>query len=221
MTGGTGFVGSHLVGKLVGRGYRVRLLIRRTSNLRWLEGTPVEYAYGDVRDKASLAGACVGVRSVFHLGGVTKARTSADYFSSNSQGTRNLAEALAERGTPGGYFIYVSSLAAGGPAVPVERDPMPVRVESDPPTPITPYGQSKLEGEIALREVADAHGRFRHVILRPPAVYGPRDRDTLLLFRLVKQGLMPLPRGGENRLSIIHVEDLAIGIVRAAETPSV
>lgn len=76
VTGGTGFVGSHLVEKLVRRGYRVRLLIRRTSSLRWLEGVPVEYAFGDVRDKAAVAGACVGVRSIFHLGGVTRARAA-------------------------------------------------------------------------------------------------------------------------------------------------
>jgi dihydroflavonol-4-reductase len=218
VTGGTGFVGSHLVAKLVQKGYRVRLLIRRTSSLRWLEGVPVEYAYGDVRDKASLAGACIGVRSVFHLGGLTKARTAGEYDLANAQGTRNLAEALAERGVPGGYFIYVSSLAAGGPAVPVERDPMPVRTESDPSTPVTPYGQSKLDGEVALREVADAHGRFRHVILRPPAVYGPRDEDTVLLFRLIKQGLLPVPRAPINRLCLIYVEDLVDAVIRAAET---
>jgi nucleoside-diphosphate-sugar epimerase len=217
VTGGTGFVGSHLVEKLVRRGYRVRLLIRRTSSLRWLEGVPVEYAFGDVRDKASIAGACVGVRSVFHVGGLTKAQSDSEYHEVNGQGTRNLAEALAERGFPGGFFVHMSSLAAGGPAIAVERDPEPVRTESDPPTPITPYGKSKLQGEIALREVADSHGRFRHVILRPPAVYGPRDEDTLVLFRMIKQGFLPVPRTPVNRLSLIYVEDLVDAAIRAAE----
>jgi nucleoside-diphosphate-sugar epimerase len=217
VTGGTGFVGSHLVEKLVQRGHRVRLLIRRTSSLRWLEGVPVEYAYGDVRDKASVAGACVGVQSVFHFGGVTRAHVAGEFNQANAVGTRHLAEALAERGIPGGFFVYCSSMAAGGPAVAVERDPNPIRTESDPPTPITPYGRSKLEGEIALREVADTQGRFRHVILRPPAVYGPRDQATLLLFRLIKQGFFPVPRARVNRLSLIYVDDLVDAAVRAAE----
>lgn len=196
----------------------MRLLIRRSSSLRWLEGTPVEYAYGDVRDKASLAGACSGVRSVFHLGGLTRARTAGEFLQVNGAGTRNLAEALAERGIPGGVFLYVSSLAAGGPAIALERDPEPCRLESDPPAPVTAYGRSKLEGEVALREVADAHGRFRHVILRPPAVYGPRDEATLLLFRCLKQGIFPIPSASMSRLSLICVHDLVDGILRSAES---
>lgn len=218
VTGASGFVGSHLVEKLVERGYRVRILVRRSSSLHWLENVRVEYAVGDVRDKASLAGACVGVRSVFHFGALTRARTAADFRQSNADGTRHLAEALAERGTGGGFFVYCSSLAAGGPAVAVERDPEPVRTESDPATPITPYGRSKLEGEIALREVADAHGRFRHVVLRPPAVYGPRDRNVLIFLRMVKNGFLPVPRAAVNRMSLIYVADLVDGAVRAAET---
>jgi dihydroflavonol-4-reductase len=218
VTGGSGFVGSHLVEKLVERGYRVRLLLRKSSSLHWLEGVRVEYAYGDVRDKASLAGACVGVRSVFHFGGAVRAHSAAEFRATNGAGTRNLAEALAERGTGGGFFIYCSSLAAGGPAVAVERDPDPIRTESDPATPITPYGRSKLEGEVALREVADAHGRFRHVILRPPAVYGPRDQAFLLFFRLLKNGFLPVPATAVSRLNLIYVSDLVDAAIRAAET---
>lgn len=218
VTGGTGFVGSHLVERLVERGYRVRLLLRRSSSLRWLEGVRAEYAYGDVRDKASLAGACVGVRSVFHFGASVRAHSAAEFRAANAAGTRNMAEALAERGTGGGFFIYCSSLAAGGPAVAVERDHEPVRTESDPSTPITPYGRSKLEGEIALREVADAHGRFRHVILRPPPVYGPRDQSILIFLRLLKNGFLPVPRSAVSRLSLVYVQDLVDSAVRAAET---
>jgi nucleoside-diphosphate-sugar epimerase len=218
VTGGTGFVGSHLVEALVRRGYRVRLLIRRTSSLRWLEGVPVEYAYGDVRDKASLAGACVGVRSVFHFGGLVRAYRAADFREANAVGTRNLTEALAERGTPGGFFVYCSSLAAGGPGLAVERDPMPVRSEADPPAPVTPYGRSKLDGEVGLREVADAHGKFRHVILRPPVIYGPRDTATLGLFRWIRDGILLMPRGVEPRLSMIYVQDLVDATLRAADS---
>ncbi len=217
VTGGTGFVGSHLVEALVRRGYKVRLLIRRTSSLRWLEGIPVEYAYGDVRDKASLAGACIGIKSVFHFGGLIRAHSAADFQAANGAGTRNLAEALAERGIPGGFFVYCSSMAAAGPAVAVERDPEPVRTESDPPTPVTAYGRSKLAGEVGLREVADSHGRFRHVILRPPAVYGPRDEAVLLLFSIIRHGFLLAPMTAASRLSLIYVADLVDGALKAAE----
>jgi dihydroflavonol-4-reductase len=218
VTGGTGFVGSHLVEKLIHRGWRVRLLLRRTSSLRWLEGQPIEYAYGDIRDKASLAGACVGVRGVFHFGGLTRAFHASDFSAVNGQGTRYLAEAIAERGEPDSFFVYCSSMAAGGPGIPVERDPAPVRTEADPPTPITPYGKSKLEGEIALREVGDAHTRFRYVILRPPTVYGPRDEALIVLFRLIRHGILPMPREVAPRFSLIHVADLVDAALRVVDT---
>ncbi len=217
VTGGTGFVGSHLVEKLVRRGWRVRLLLRRTSSLRWLEGVPLEYAYGDVRDKASLAGACVGVRGVFHFGGVTRAFSASDFQETNGQGTRNLAEAVAERAEPGAFFVYCSSMAAGGPGISMERDPAPVRTEADPPTPVTPYGRSKLQGEVALREVADAHTRFRYVILRPPAIYGPRDEGLIVLFRWIHRGILPMPAGIPPRFSLIHVDDLVDAALRVQQ----
>lgn len=217
VTGGTGFVGSHLVERLVDRGYKVRVLLRRSSSLRWLEGVPVEFAYGDVRDKASLSGACVGVRSVFHFGGLTRAWRPRDFHDVNEEGTRNLAEALAQRGDPGGFFVYCSSLAAAGPSVALERDPEPVRTEADPVTPVSAYGQSKLAGEEALRDLADAHSTFRHLILRPPAVYGPRDGTVLNLFKLVKHGILPVPDVPASRLSLVYVGDLVDAAVRGAE----
>lgn len=221
MTGASGFVGSHLVEALLERGCRLRLLVRSTSRLQWIESRmrqgQVELAYGDVADKASCAGACVGVRGVFHLAALTRARSAKEFQLANTQGTRNLAEARAERGLPGGFFVYCSSLAAGGPGFAVEQDPRPVRTESDPSTPITPYGQSKLDGEIALREVADAHDLYRTVVLRPPIVYGPRDDGVLTLFKLLRHGILPLPGPPNARFSLIHVQDLVDALVQVAE----
>ncbi|MBK8229707.1 MAG: NAD-dependent epimerase/dehydratase family protein [Candidatus Eisenbacteria bacterium] len=221
VTGASGFVGSHLVEHLVKRGYRLRLLVRPSSRLHWLDGVrkgnSVQLAAGDVTDKGSCAGACSGVRGVFHVGGLIRAGSSREYQAANAQGTRNLAEALAERGLRGGFFVYCSSLAAGGPGFAVEHDPNPVRSESDPSTPISPYGQSKLDGEMALREVADAHGTFRHVVLRPPAVYGPRDAGILPLWKLLRQGIMPVPGKPGARLSMVFIDDLVSALVRVAE----
>mgnify|MGYP000964901681 CR=1 FL=1 len=221
VTGASGFVGSHLVEQLVKRGYRLRLFVRQSSRLHWLEGLrksgAVQLAWGDITDKASCAGACSGVRGVFHFGGLIRARGVKEFQQVNAQGTRNLAEALAERGLRGGFFIYCSSLAAGGPGFAVEHDPEPVRTESDPPTPITPYGQSKLEGEFALREVADAHGTFRHVVLRPPAIYGPRDTGILPLWKLIRQGILPIPGKPEARVSMVFIDDLIAATARVAE----
>lgn len=216
LTGASGFVGSHVAEALVQEGFRVRALLRRSSKTTWIRGLPLEVAYGDVTDKASLAGACVGVQSVVHFGALTSARSEAEFRAVNDIGTRNLAEALAERGDPGGFFIYCSSLAAGGPAIATQSRPEPVRTEEDPDTPITPYGKTKLAGERAVREVAERSGRFRAVMLRPPAVYGPRDTDILLLFRMIKNGVLPLPAPATARLSLIHVADLTRATIEVA-----
>lgn len=221
VTGGSGFVASHLVDRLVERGYRLRLLVRTTSRLQWIERHlrtgQIELAYGDVSDKATCAGACVGVRGVFHFAALVRARTAREYFAANAQGTRNLAEARAERGLPGGFFVYCSSMAAGGPGFAIEQDPEPVRTESDPSVPITAYGQSKLDGELALRDVAEAHGLYRHVILRAPVIYGPRDDGVLLLFKALKFGILPLPSPPSARFSMMHVQDLVDAAVTSAE----
>ena len=214
LTGASGFVGSHLLEALVSAGYKVRVLLRQTSRTDWLSGLEVDVAYGDVRDKASLAGACVGVKSVLHFGARTAARTAAEFHEANAQGTRHLAEALAERGQPGGFFLMCSSLAAGGPAIEVQNDPEPVRAESDPSTPITPYGKSKLAGERMLEEVAREARSFRVAILRPPAVYGPRDTAILQFFQWISRGILPLPVAEDARVSLLYVKDLVAAAMR-------
>lgn len=216
VTGATGFIGSHLVERLVEDGCRVRVLVRRGANLRWIRRFPVELAEGDIRDKASMAGACLGMRNVFHFGALLTARTEAEFEAVNADGTRDLAEAFAERGEPGGVLVYGSSLAAGGPAIATASRRHPVRTESDPDLPITPYGRSKLAGERALFATATAAGSFRAVALRPAVVYGPRDVALLPYFRLVKKGLLPIVGPEGNRLSVIQVEDVVTATVAAA-----
>jgi nucleoside-diphosphate-sugar epimerase len=106
--------------------------------------------------------------------------------------------------------VHISSLAAAGPAVPGK----PAR-ETDPPRPVSEYGKSKLAGELAVR----THCRAEYVILRPPAVYGPRDAEFLRLFRAVKSHVLPKP-GGQQALSLVFVRDLANAVATCLDHPA-
>jgi len=209
VTGGNGFVGSHLVEALLSRGYQVRCLVRRSSDLSFIAPLPLELVYGALEDRESLERACRGVDAVCHFAGVTKAPDAATYFRVNTEGTRALLEACW-RVNPRLYrFIYCSSQAAAGPA----DGPEPID-ESCPPHPISHYGHSKLAAEEAVRSYAD---RMPVVILRPAAAYGPRERDILTFFRLVKRGLKLIPGGGTRQVSLIYVGDLVELALRALQ----
>lgn len=208
VTGATGFVGSHVVDHLLEAGERVRVLVRATSNLRWLEGKDVEQVVADLRDADDLAAAVDGVKAVLHFGGLIAARSTAEFIEANGEGTTALAAAFRRVAPPdgSGLFLYCSSLAAGGPAPPSDRSPFPHVKETDPPRPVSPYGHSKLLGEHGLDLL---EGRARVVVFRPPAIYGPRDESVLKFVRWIERGWMPIPPRGEARFSLIHVTDLA------------
>jgi dihydroflavonol-4-reductase len=209
VTGATGFVGSHLVDSLLARGDRVRVIARGTSNLRWIEGKPVEIVRADLGDRAALADAVRDVRAILHFGGRISAFSERDFMDANAGGTENLARAfLADAPEKTGrLFLYCSSLAAGGPG----------RVdESIPPRPISAYGRSKLEGE--RRALAILDGRARVVIFRPPAVYGPRDEAILKFLRLVARGWVLRPGPPGARFSLIHVRSLVQATMRAIDS---
>lgn len=215
VTGGAGFVGSHLVDLLIARGDRVRVLVRPTTDRRFLEGTGVEFVDGDVGEEGaasedSLAHAADGCGIVYHVAGVVRAPKRAVYDRVNADGSRRMARAAVRADVP--RLLLVSSQAAAGPTA-TER----AREESDPERPITAYGASKLAGERAAAEAA-AGTQTALVVVRPPAVYGPRDRAFLMLFRSVAKGFLPLHSGAKRQLfSLVHVRDLARGIALAAE----
>ncbi len=211
VTGANGFVGSHLVEGLLDKGYQVRCLVRKTSDLKWLSGLEVEYVYGDMADRNSLKAAITNVDIIFHSAGLTKAKTREDYFKANAEGTKNLIEVCLQENPKLKRFVYISSQAAVGPGA----DERPTD-ETAPCRPVSYYGESKLEGE---RIVLNYISRLPITIIRPPAVYGPRDTDMLGFFKVAKSGFRISFGRGESFISLVQVKDLIDGVILAAENP--
>jgi dihydroflavonol-4-reductase len=208
VTGGTGFVGAHLVQALRARGDTVTCLVRSPGKARALGWTDVRLIQGDLDDAAKLREGCAGTEVIYHLAGRISARNLDEFMRANRDGTANLLEA-APRERPA-RFVLVSSLAAGGPTVPGR----PID-ETRPPSPVTPYGQSKLAAELLVRAMAGSW-----TILRPPAVYGEWDREMLKVFKLARAGLVPVFGDGSQELSVIYAGDLAAALVAAATAPA-
>ncbi|MGZ6141703.1 MAG: NAD-dependent epimerase/dehydratase family protein [Myxococcales bacterium] len=208
LTGGSGFLGSYVAEQLAAEGHVVRALVRPRSDKAVLSRLPsVEFAPGAIEERASLSAAMEGVDAIVHVAGIVKARKPADFFEVNAQGTRNLLEAAIARGGLK-RFVYVSSLAAVGPSA--DGTPVPEDAE---PRPVTHYGRSKLEAE---RAVLAAGSKMPVTVIRPPMIYGPRDRETLAFFTSIRNGVLPMTGDGLNTLSVIYVADCAAAVVRAA-----
>lgn len=213
VTGGTGFVGSHLIDALLARGQRVTALVRSPSGAAPLEARGVRLVRGDLHDLGALAEATAGQNVVYHVAGIIAARSEAEFLRGNHDGTANLVAATVSSGghasTPP-RFILVSSLAAVGPATPGA----PVR--GDPPArPVTQYGRSKLAGEAVVRRAA-----LPWTIVRPPTVYGPRDHEVLKVFKLARLGLGPVFGDGAQELSAVFAPDFAEALIAAAHAPA-
>ncbi len=204
VTGANGFLGSHIVDALLARGDKVRAMVRPKSDLSWLDGKNVEIVLGELDRPDSLAAAVKGVDAIIHNAGVISEKDPYLYHLYNSEGTRRLAEATLEHTPSMSRVVYVSSQAAGGPT----RGYRPM-TETDDPRPITAYGQSKLLAEKQLLAMKD---QLPITIIRPPALYGPRDRAWLTLFKLVARGWLPLI-GKYKSLTLTHGMDTAAQIL--------
>lgn len=202
VTGATGFIGSHIVDSLCDRGIATAVLLRPTSNQRFIAPClpRLEVRTGSITDQDSLRHAMRDVTHVIHSAGCTKALHAATFDEVNHLGTRHVVEAVNERLGQIERLVHISSLAAGGPAT-QER---PAR-EDDPPKPISTYGLSKLAGEQAVRSGCNPE----YVILRPPAVFGPRDDGFLSLFKAVASHVLPRLGSSRMALSLVFVKDLA------------
>jgi len=177
VTGATGFVGSHLLDAALAAGYEVAALTRREQAPR----QHVDWVRGDLHDRAALERLVTDADAVIHVAGVITGQTAAAFEKGNVEGTL----AMLAAATAGGVrrFVHVSSLAA--------REPK-----------LSLYGGSKARAEDLV-----AGSGLDWAIVRPPAVYGPGDKETLELFRMAKLGVMLMPPKG--RVSVIHADDLA------------
>ncbi len=202
LTGGTGFLGSHVAEMLCERGSAVRATVRPTSDTRWLDPLQLELVEADLADPPGLAAALEGVSAVVHVGGLTRATDAAAYEHVNVAGTAALAAAAGAAGVE--RFVYVSSLAARGP--------------DDMPGPVSDYGRSKHGGEARLAELAAAGKTPPSIrVLRPAGIYGPRDTDLLTLFQMAARGFLVLP-SSQGRLQPVHVRDVASAVLRALDS---
>ncbi len=214
LTGANGFVGSHVLDSLRARGITTAVLLRPAGNRGFIAAhlSDLEVRTGSVGDPQSLSAAMRDITHVVHCAGCTRALHVSEFHDVNHLGTRHLVEAVNRQKGRIQRLVHISSLAAGGPATPDK----PAR-ENDPPNPISEYGKSKLAGEQEVRGTCEPE----HVILRPPAVYGPRDAAFLRLFKAVKAHLLPRFGSGRQALSLVFVKDLAEAIVACLTHPAV
>ena len=208
ITGANGFVGSHLVDLLLEKKYKVRCLVRKTSNMRWLEGKDIEVIDTGLLDKEGLRKVFKDASYIFHVAGVVKSKKSEGYFKGNVDTTRILLETALEFKDSIKRILIVSSLTATGPSL----NGSPVNEETEC-RPITTYGRSKLAEEKLAQTYMD---KLPITICRAPAVYGERDTEILIFFKTFNKGLMTTIGFNKKEISLIHVIDLVNGFYLAA-----
>jgi nucleoside-diphosphate-sugar epimerase len=215
VSGATGFLGGHLIIKLREKGFRVRALVRQTSDVDGLVRSGIDISVGDVLDRQSLQRAMAGQQLVFHTAGkVSDWGSRQEFWQANAEGTANVISACREAGVK--RLIHISSLTVLG----LPRSGTRI----DEKTPIADsvrdfYTISKIAGEKLVRE---AHGSgLETIVIRPGVIWGPGDITILpRLAALLRRGQLVFIGRGANQLGLSHVENLSQGIILAAQAPS-
>lgn len=209
ITGASGFVGFHLINAALEAGLEVYAAVRKSSTVDHLSDMDLQFTYPDFTSVEALRKEIEekGYEYIIHGAGITKARSEEEYIRVNAEYTRNLAQAA--KGTRVKKIVFISSLAALGPLPGVDDDPID---EQKFPMPVTGYGKSKLLAEQWLEESG-----VPAVVLRPTAVYGPRDKDIFIMFRTLSKGLEPYIGRIPQVLSFVYVKDLAGAAIDALE----
>ncbi|MES2457286.1 MAG: NAD(P)-dependent oxidoreductase [Bacteroidota bacterium] len=209
ITGATGFVGYHLIEKALAAGLEVYCAVRASSDTSHLSDFSIQYLDLNYRDRDQLITVLEEHQFsyIIHAAGTTKAKTAEDYNSINAGYTQNLALAAVQAKIKLEKFVFVSSLAALGPL-----SDLSLEIQDDKPGhPVTNYGASKLLAEQYLLEVKE----LPLIVIRPTAVYGPREKDIFILFKSINGGLEPYIGSFKQQLSFIYVKDLAAVIIQA------
>ncbi|MCZ6692722.1 MAG: NAD(P)-dependent oxidoreductase [Bacteroidetes bacterium] len=218
ITGSSGFIGGFLIQEALGLNFEVYAGIRSTSSKRYLQDGRINFVTLDFSNPQKLQSQLVEFKKekgkfdyIVHNAGTTKAKDDQEYYLVNCQYTKNFVEALQEAGMVPGKFIYISSLAAYGPGN--ETDFEPIR-NKHIPHPVTAYGRSKLESEKYLISLTN----FPFVILRPTVVYGPRDKNLLMVFKMINNHFEVFLGSSEQRLTFVYVKDLARAVYSAIQS---
>lgn len=208
VTGASGFVGSHLVDLLLENNYTVKCIIRKTSNLKWLEGKDVELHICELTDKEGLRKVFEGADYIYHVAGVVKSKKPEGYFQGNVDTTRALLDVALELKDKIKRFVIVSSQTSSGPSAPGK----PIN-EDSPSNPITTYGRSKLAQEELAKNYMN---KFPITICKVAAIYGERDTEIFIFFQTFNRGLMTMIGMHDKQVSLIHVIDVVRGLILAA-----
>lgn len=207
ITGGTGFIGSHLVDFLILGGAEIRCLVRNKE--KWLEGKDYKKVVGDMHNLTVLEEGMKGVDVVFHLAGLVKAPEYSEFHRVNVEATENVIRMAKKSGVK--KIVILSSLAAAGPS---NGTPLTENAQHEP---VSMYGKSKKKMEEMIHTLADEKTSI--TIIRPPVVFGPREDQIYSLFKIASKGFFPIvgKKGEETHISLVYVSDLVDGIILAAK----
>jgi UDP-glucose 4-epimerase len=202
ITGASGFLGYHIICAAIEKGLNVYAAVRKTSNIEHLKDLPVKYLFLDFDDEKDITRQLSenSIDFIIHAAGDTKALSQEVYNHVNATYTLNLAKAAENCGPGFKKMTFISSLAATGPLTVIDDK----ITEQATPEPVTAYGRSKLLAEGYLSKI-----NIPTTILRPTAIYGPRDKNVFILIRLISRGLDPYIGNMRQQLSFVHAKDVA------------